>query len=121
MLYPNADKTRIEGSVKIVKETPDKRAKQLTVRRENVWNVLSTRVGKIIQVTFGTGDSRKMRTDEFLIASVDKTHVWLDEVVWNDVKMALEPKGKIFTLELEKVHFILDGDQGIWPASGKRK
>lgn len=104
-----------------MKKIPDKRDKQLTIRRENVWNVLSTRVGKIIQATFRTGDSRKMRTDEFLIASVDKTHVRLNEVVWNDVKMALVPKGKIFTLELEKVHFIMDGDQGIWPASGKRK
>ena len=104
-----------------MKKIPDKRDKQLAVRRENVWNVLSTRVGKIIQVTFRTGNSRKMRTDEFLIASIDKTLVWLDEVVWNDVKMAPEPKSKIFTLELEKVHLIMDGDQGIWPASGKRK
>jgi hypothetical protein len=60
-----------------------------------------------------------MRTGDCLVVRVDKSLVCSDEVVWNDVKMALEPKGNVFTLELEKAHLIMDVDQGIWLASGK--
>jgi hypothetical protein len=37
------------------------------------------------------------------------------------MKSTLERKGNPFRVELEKVHFIMDGNLGIWPASGKRK
>ena len=53
-------KTANEGSVAILSKVSDKREIQLTVRREHVWEVISTRVGKIIQVTFRTVEGRKM-------------------------------------------------------------
>jgi hypothetical protein len=34
-------------------------------------------------------------------------------VVCNDAKIALESKGEFFTIELEKLHFIMDWEQGI--------
>ena len=45
-------KTANEGSVAILSKVSDK--------REHVWEVISTRVGKIIQVTFRTVEGRKM-------------------------------------------------------------
>jgi hypothetical protein len=53
-------KTANEGSVAILSKVSDKREIQLTVRREHVWEVISTRLGKIIQVTFRTVEGRKM-------------------------------------------------------------
>ena len=99
----------------------DKRGLQLAVRRERVWEVVSPRAGKIIQITFRTGEGRKMRTDNFLVVSVDYSFVQLNEVDWNEMKSALGRKGNPFNIDLEKVHFIMDGDLGIWPGSGKRK
>ena len=53
-------KTANEGSVAILSKVSDKREIQLTVRREHVWEDISTRVGKIIQVTVRTVEGRKM-------------------------------------------------------------
>lgn len=114
-------KTAKEGSVAILSKVSDKRGLQLAVRREHVWEVVSPRAGKIIQITFRTGEGRKMRTDNFLIVSVDHSFVQLNEVAWNEMKSTLVRKGNPFNIELEKVHFIMDGDLGIWPGSGKRK
>lgn len=110
-----------EGSVAILSKVSDKREFQLAVRREHVWEVVSPRAGKIIQISFRTGEGRKMRTDDFTVVSVDQYFVWLNEVSWNDEKKTFERKGSPFRVELEKVHFIMDGDLGIWPARVKRK
>ena len=64
---------------------------------------------------------QKNGTDNFLVVRVDQSFVQLNEVAWNEMKSTLERKGNPFRVELEKVHFIMDGNLGIWPASGKRK
>ena len=102
-------------------KAPNNREMRLAIKREHVWNDISTRIGKIIQITFRTGEGRKMRTDDFTVVSVDQYFVWLNEVSWNDEKKTFERKGSPFRVELEKVHFIMDGDLGIWPARVKRK
>ena len=104
-----------------MKKVADEGEMSLTVKKGSALHAISPRVGKIIQVTFRTGEGRKMRTDDFLVTSVDQSFVWLDEIVWNGKKSTLEPKRDPFGIALEKVHFIMDGDLGIWPTSGKKR
>ena len=91
---------------------------QLNRKRSNARSIVAPRVGKIVQVTFRTGEGRKTRTDDFLISRVDETAVWLDEVSWDGVQQKLVPSGNPFAVDLKRIHFIMDGDQGMWPRKG---
>ena len=48
--YETVNKSRIEGSVQIARKTQDKRDRQLVIRKENVWGVISSSFEKTIQI-----------------------------------------------------------------------
>ena len=91
---------------------------KLIRKRKNAKGVIYPCLGKIVHVTFRTGEGRKMRTGDFLISSVDEAVVRLEEVSWNDERQRPAPTGKSFAVDLEYIHSIVDGNYVTMPRRG---
>ena len=98
-----------------------RKPEELLFARNSVLNSLLPYAEKIIQLTYRTGVERKMKTDRFYISKLDFPYVHLDATVWNESHQKEDPSGKPFPIPLENVHFIFDGETGIWPAKKRKR
>jgi len=84
-------------------------------RRENARKALEPYLKKIVQMTFRTGEGRKMRTYRFFVSGFEGQSVILLETEWDHNKQEEVPTGERLVVPLEMVHFVMVGDKGIWP------
>lgn len=82
---------------------------------QNAHNLLRNKVRKIVQITYRTGEGRKMSTGRFLINVLGNENVWVHNTAWDESGNELKSVGKQLAISLEKVHFVMYGEIGVWP------
>lgn len=99
------------------KQTP----RDFNVIRTNSANVLGPHLHKLIQVTYRTGEGRKMRTDDLFISKLDDRNVWLDEKMYDELHQVFKPSKTPFSVPLEMIHVIVIDDKIIYPIKRSKK
>lgn len=80
-------------------------------KRQSAHSILGPRLNKIVQVTYRTGEGRKMRTDHFYVAGLNDLNVQLDETYWDYTLNTEMPTKKSVSVPLEMIHVVVDLDK----------